>query len=81
MMTTHRIKQRGLKFYPQFRGWVTLWIWSSFDCLEIDYAPIFPPNVCVSYDEENRIYYLTIEQAALFIDESKKRKVNKSFNM
>jgi hypothetical protein len=75
-MTRHRVKQKGLKFYPQWRGWGTLWIWGSFDYWQTK----FTLNDQYS-DNSRRIYFKTLERAMEYVDEDKKRKVNKNYNM
>jgi hypothetical protein len=66
----YRIKKKDLKYYPQERGWRTVFIWEYF------YEWIGSSTYGIYHEPRNvydKISFRTIEEAVAFIDDKKAR--------
>jgi hypothetical protein len=66
----YRIKKKNLKFYPQKKGWKTLFLWEHF----YQYVGVSTYGVHGEYhDNYVKIFFMTLEEVTKFIDDKKSR--------
>jgi len=66
-MKQHKIKRKGKKFYPMYRGWSTMWCWGKYNRMDT----WIPESQAGLSDDYWYLYFHSLEDAMKFVDQYK----------